>query len=103
VATSSVIKVSNGTSSVIDDSEKSSLVIDLNNKSEVLYTPAFDTSVKNISNGFAIVEECKDRLSEVIYRVPFRIRVTNITVPGYSPTNVPPIGIAIIGFNNYIL
>jgi len=78
-------------------------VLDINNKSEVLYTPAFDTSVKNIVNGFAIVEECKDRLSEVIDRVPFRIRVTNVTIPGYSPTNVPPIGIAIIGFNNYIL
>ena len=60
-----------------------------------------------------VVEECKTFLSEVIYRpvgkslviydVPFKIRVQNITVPGYSPSNVPPIGIAIIGFNNYIL
>lgn len=103
MATSSVIKVSNGTSSVIEDCYKESVVIDINNKSEVLYTPEFDTSIKNIVNGFAVVEECKNRLSEVIDRVPFRIRVTNITVPGYSPTNVPPIGIAIIGFNNYIL
>lgn len=38
-----------------------------------------------------------------IYEVPFKIRVQNITVPGYTPSNVPPIGIAIIGFNNYIL
>ena len=103
MATSSVIKVSNGTSSVIEDCYKESVVIDINNKSEVLYTPAFDASIENLVNGFAIVEECKNRLSEVIDRVPFRIRVTNITVPGYSPTNVPPIGIAIIGFNNYIL
>lgn len=103
MATSSVIKVSNGKSSVIDDCYKDSVVIDINNKSEVLYTPAFDASIENIVNGFAIVEECKNRLSEVIDRVPFRIRVTNVTIPGYSPTNVPPIGIAIIGFNNYIL
>ncbi len=101
MAKSSVIKVSNGTSSVIDDCYKDSVVIDLNNKSEVLYTPAFDTSITNIINGFAIVEECKNRLSEVIDKVPFRIRVTNITVPGEA--NIPPIGIAIIGFNNYIL
>jgi hypothetical protein len=42
-------------------------------------------------------------LSEIGYKIPFKIRVFNITVPGFSPTNVPPIGIAIIGFNNYIL
>jgi hypothetical protein len=42
-------------------------------------------------------------LSEIGYKVPFKIRVFNITVPGYSPTNPAPIGIAIIGFNNYIL
>ena len=46
---------------------------------------------------------CKSHNSLVIYDAPFKIRVTNITVPGYSPTNVPPIGIALIGINNYIL
>jgi hypothetical protein len=35
--------------------------------------------------------------------LPFRIRLTNITVPGYSATNVPGIGIQVIGFSNYIL
>lgn len=35
--------------------------------------------------------------------LPFRVRFTNIMIPAYSPSNVAPIGIAIIGFNNYIL
>ncbi len=35
--------------------------------------------------------------------LPFRVKFMSIGVPGYSPTNVPPIGIAIIGVNNYIL
>jgi hypothetical protein len=35
--------------------------------------------------------------------LPFRIKLTNITVPGYSATNVPGIGIQVIGFSNYIL
>ena len=35
--------------------------------------------------------------------LPFRIRLTNITVPGYSATNVPGIGVQVIGFSNYIL
>ena len=46
---------------------------------------------------------CRSRKATVISELPFRIRITNITVPSYSPFNVPPIGIAIIGFNNYIL
>ena len=60
-----------------------------------------------------VVDSCKNRFSDVIYKdpfmvsviydMPFKIRITNIQVPGYSPTDVPPIGIAIIGFNNYIL
>jgi hypothetical protein len=40
------------------------------------------------------------KINEVL---PFRIRFTDIRVPGYSSSNVPPIGIAIIGINNYIL
>ena len=46
---------------------------------------------------------CKKRQATVLYDLPFKIRITNITVPSYNPSNVPPIGIAIIGFNNYIL
>ena len=40
------------------------------------------------------------KINEVL---PFRIRITNIQVPGYSATNPAGIGIAIIGLNNYIL
>jgi hypothetical protein len=35
--------------------------------------------------------------------LPFRISFTNIMVPGYSASNPAPIGIAVIGLNNYIL
>lgn len=60
-----------------------------------------------------VIETCNVYKSEVInpnqcaplvmYDIPFKIRIQNITVPGYSPFDVPPIGIAIIGVNNYIL
>lgn len=46
---------------------------------------------------------CEHRMSTVIYSVPFKIKITNITVPGYTPADVPPIGLAIVGINNYIL
>lgn len=35
--------------------------------------------------------------------LPFRVKFTNIGIPSYGAFNVPPIGIAIVGFNNYIL
>jgi hypothetical protein len=35
--------------------------------------------------------------------VPFRVRFTNIGIESYSAGNPAPIGIAIIGYSNYIL
>lgn len=35
--------------------------------------------------------------------LPFRIKLTNIAVPGYGPNNIPGIGVQVIGFSNYIL
>jgi hypothetical protein len=40
------------------------------------------------------------RIDEIL---PFRISITNIGIEGYGSTNIPPIGIAIVGINNYIL
>ena len=40
------------------------------------------------------------RVNDVL---PFRVKFTNIGIEGYGPNNPAPIGIAIIGFNNYIL
>lgn len=61
-----------------------------------------------------VIEDCHKKTSSVIYtdpissmvifKVPFKIRIRNVVVlDQYSPNNPPPIGIAIIGFNNYIL
>jgi|TARA_R110000803_G_scaffold27705_1_gene64591 hypothetical protein len=35
--------------------------------------------------------------------LPFRIRITNIGIDAYGPNNPAPIGIAIIGLNNYVM
>jgi hypothetical protein len=35
--------------------------------------------------------------------LPFRVRFTNIGVASYGENNVPPIGIAIVGFNNFVI
>ena len=50
------------------------------------------TKITNIDHGV--------KLSSIL---PFYVKFTTIGIPGYGPNNVPPIGIAIIGINNYIL
>ena len=35
--------------------------------------------------------------------LPFRIKFTNIGIAGYGPGQGAPIGIAIIGVNNYVM
>lgn len=102
---------------VLVSNKKLAKVIKTNNecKYEVIYTDPFDMKVnpygdKRFSD---VIDACKAYMSKIIYSppinsiliydVPFKVRIKNITVPGYTPSDVPPIGIAIIGFNNYIL
>lgn len=35
--------------------------------------------------------------------LPFRVKFINTQIPGYDVNNPPPVGVAIIGVNNYIL
>lgn len=34
--------------------------------------------------------------------LPFRVSFQNIQYPGYGPGNPAPIGVAVIGINNYV-
>jgi hypothetical protein len=62
--------------------------------SEIISTDnCCDTSYQTLSNV----------LCNVATIMPFRVKFQNIDIGGYSPSNPAPIGIAIIGFNNYIL
>jgi hypothetical protein len=45
----------------------------------------------------------KPRTAKVNQSLPFRVRLTNIGISAYGPSSPAPIGIAIIGFNNYVL
>jgi len=45
----------------------------------------------------------KPRAAKVNQSLPFRVRLTNIGISAYGPSSPAPIGIAIIGFNNYVL
>jgi hypothetical protein len=70
-------------------------VVFLKQKQKLRSLGTKDYPVSKISQGRRTV-----KINEVL---PFRVRFTNIMVPGYSANNPAPIGIAVIGFNNYIL
>lgn len=40
---------------------------------------------------------------KIDYDVPFRVKFTNIGIESYGRGNAAPIGIAIIGLNNYVM
>lgn len=58
---------------------------------------------KAVTYGILNISGTGERSINVQEVLPFRIRITNIGIPGYSVNSPAPIGIAIIGLNNYIL
>lgn len=49
----------------------------------------------------AVLESTRTvKINEIL---PFRIRFTEVRVPGYNSSNVPGIGLQIIEYSNYIL
>lgn len=67
-----------------------------NDSAAVKLATAFAYGILNVAgNG--------QRSTVITEVLPFRVSFTNITIPGYSANSPAPIGIAIIGLNNYIL
>ena len=62
-------------------------------KSFVSPTKYVNASVKTLGSNTAEIR--------AVY--PFRVRFKDLGYPGYSSSNVPPIGIAVIGSTFYIL
>jgi hypothetical protein len=55
---------------------------------------------KNFSRSTVLESTRTVKINEVL---PFRIRFTDVRVPGYNINNVPGIGLQIIEYSNYIL
>lgn len=69
---------------------------------KIVDSPNILKTIKQFS--YPILNIKKSNKSTVIEQVlPFKIQFINIGIPSYGPSNIPPIGIAIIGINNYIL
>jgi hypothetical protein len=58
--------------------------------------------IKTSNFAFSKIFE-KKRNVRIKGTLPFRVRFTTITVPGYNTNNIPGIGIQVIGYSNYIL
>jgi hypothetical protein len=49
------------------------------------------------------IEAVSYSISTTTEILPFRVRFVNAQLRGYDVNNPPPVGIAVIGVNNYIL
>jgi hypothetical protein len=57
-----------------------------------------------VSKDYPLSELYDQNLNTIPRQVlPFRVKFMNIGIESYGPDNPAPIGIAVIGFNNYIL
>lgn len=72
-----------------------SAIISNKSKTKLRAINAVSYAIINVAN--------QNRTIRINEDLPFRIKFTNIQVSGYTKTNPPGIGIAVIGFSNYIL
>ena len=76
-------------------------ILDSTRDTEITYE-AYFTDLESKSYSITTIEDSQYH-SNIESVLPFRVRFENIGFLGYGPNNPAPIGIAIIGFNNYIL
>ena len=63
------------------------------------------TVLKYIKPSNYFISKIKSRFgkAKINYTVPFRVRFTNVGIESYGRGNAAPIGIAVIGLNNYVM
>ena len=102
MAKSVILKKNTGITKSINNSDYfNTSIVDKNHSSVISENLNLTQNIQTDEHSSMIIPSL--RYSEIESILPFRIRFTTITIPGYGPGNVPPIGIAVIGYNNYIL
>jgi hypothetical protein len=75
----------------------------LKDGSAMVQDKSYKTGKINTST-YALAKPVESKRSvKVSQRLPFYISFQNVTISGYGPSNPAPIGIAVVGFSNYIL
>lgn len=77
-------------------------VTDQKVNSKVIDKPLAVKSVKDKNYAITKIEDIRGTV-KVSQELPFRVKFINIGIESYGPNYVPPIGIAVVGVNNYIL
>lgn len=65
-------------------------------------SPQKVASINTVKNGTAKFIDVKGSI-KFTELLPFRVKFINIGIEAYGPGNAAPIGIAIIGLNNYVM
>lgn len=81
-------------STLTESDREPAKVLGISNNLERIYSS--DYSIASFTTSERFVSAFQDVL-------PFRVAFTTLGIESYGPNNPAPIGIAIIGFNNYIL
>ena len=61
------------------------------------------TEIINLDSRTTFATTLNELCSEFATVMPFKINFKNIDMGSYSSSNPAPLGLAVIGFNNYIL
>lgn len=101
------LKVFSNTTNISKTFTKDTLGVKVNSldipKSIVTDLEKHRVKVSKTKSNSISVESCQNRKTRVSQGLAFRVKFSNIGTRVYSPGNPAPIGIAIIGLNNYIL
>ena len=85
--------------------EKNYGIFDINfNERQTSVTDIIPDAKGFREKSYSIIDiDPEEYASKAISILPFRVKFTSVDLVGYGPNNPAPIGIAIIGTNNYIL
>ena len=99
-----VVPEENGTASRFDETDYfNSKVVSPKRRTKIEGERNKLKSVNSKDYPIARIRE-NDRLTRVEEVLPFRVRFVNLGISEiYGPNNPAPVGIAVVGFNNYIL
>jgi hypothetical protein len=76
-------------------------IVDSKHDAKITYD-MYSTDVKAKNYSIATIEDYPHH-SKIESLLPFRVRFKNLGFLQYGPNNPAPIGIAVIGFSNYII
>ena len=70
---------------------------------KIIGTTDFRSRIQNVDYPITRISYSAPFGIKVKEDLPFRVKFINVGIESYNEFNIAPIGIAVIGFNNYVL